>query len=129
MKGSCRFDIREVRTSDRKKSRDIDGHKGEEASALLDALDPDAWVVAMDNRGSEWSTTDLADKLARQSQRASRFQFMIGGPDGLAQSCLDRADACWSLSRLTFPHFLVRVLLAEQIYRAFMVNANHPYHR
>ena len=83
----------------------------------------------MDSRGKNWGTEELAAKMADRSQTSSQFQFLIGGPDGLADSCLERADAVWSLSRLTFPHFLVRVLLAEQIYRALMVNANHPYHK
>ncbi|MBT4161828.1 MAG: 23S rRNA (pseudouridine(1915)-N(3))-methyltransferase RlmH, partial [Gammaproteobacteria bacterium] len=56
-------------------------------------------------------------------------QFLVGGPDGLATECLERADEVWSLSKLTYPHFLVRVMLAEQIYRALMVNAGHPYHK
>lgn len=129
MRHECRFDIREVKTSDRNKKQSVSAHQENEAESILSALQPSARVIALDNRGKGWSTEQLAAKLADWSQVTSQLQFIIGGPDGLSSRVVQRADETWSLSALTFPHFLVRVLLSEQIYRALMLNANHPYHR
>jgi 23S rRNA (pseudouridine1915-N3)-methyltransferase len=86
-------------------------------------------VVALDGRGQAWSTEDLARQLALWMGEGRDRALLVGGPDGLADSLLARADQCWSLSRLTFPHPLVRVILAEQIYRAWSLLKGHPYHR
>ena len=129
MKRDCRFEILEIKTSDRKKKQLAAIHKEHEAKLIASHLDSGARVIAMDSRGKNWSTGQLAGKVEAWSQQTNHFQFVIGGPDGLADIIINRADEIWSLSNLTFPHFLVRVLLAEQIYRALMLNANHPYHR
>jgi 23S rRNA (pseudouridine1915-N3)-methyltransferase len=86
-------------------------------------------VVALDEHGSEMSTRELASWLATRLRDGADLAFLIGGPDGFAPEVLQRANFKWSLSRLTFPHALVRVLLAEQLYRAHSVLSNHPYHR
>ena len=125
----CRFAVREIKTSDRNTKMSTTAHKNAEAQLILKALRPSARVVALDAGGGNWSTGQLAANIARWSQQTSHLQFITGGPDGLAESVLGRADELWSLSALTFPHFLVRVLLCEQIYRALMLNANHPYPR
>jgi len=96
---------------------------------MLKVIDRNARVIALDVSGRNWSTEQLASKFVNWSQMTNHFQFLVGGPDGLAKTCLDRADETWSLSKLIFPHFLVRVLLAEQVYRVLMLNANHPYHK
>ena len=129
MKRDCRFEIREIKTSDRNKKQPVAIHKEGEAKLIDKHLDFGARVIAMDSGGKIWSTGQLAGKVEAWSQQTNHFQFVIGGPDGLADVILNRADEVWSLSNLTFPHFLVRVLLTEQIYRALMLNANHPYHR
>ncbi len=129
LKRDCRFQILEIKTSDRKKKQSIATHQADEAQLIDSHFSADARVIAMDSRGRIWSTEQLAGKVEAWSQQTNHFQFVIGGPDGLADVILNRADETWSLSNLTFPHFLVRVLLAEQIYRALMLNANHPYHR
>ena len=129
MKRECQFTVREIRTADRKKPQSIDVYRDEESRGLLGAVARDAKVIAMDARGKIWSTEQLAEKISSWSQSTNHFQFLVGGPDGLAESCIDQADETWSLSKLTFPHFLVRVLLAEQVYRALSINGNHPYHR
>jgi len=129
MKRDCRFEILEIRTSDRKKKQPVAIHQEGEAKLIGSHLNSGARVIAMDRSGKVWSTGQLAGKVEAWSQQTNHFQFVIGGPDGLADVILDRADEIWSLSNLTFPHFLVRVLLAEQIYRALMLNAKHPYHR
>jgi 23S rRNA (pseudouridine1915-N3)-methyltransferase len=100
-----------------------------EAQRLLAALRKDEYVVALDERGTELTTRGLASWLAERRQDGRDLAFLVGGPDGFAPEVLGRSDFKWSLSRLTFPHALVRVLLAEQLYRAHGVLANHPYHR
>ena len=100
-----------------------------EGQRILAALRPDEFVVALDERGSEMTTRELASWLAGRLQEGSDLAFLIGGPDGFAADVLRRSNFKWSLSRLTFPHALVRVVLAEQLYRAHAVLSNHPYHR
>ena len=129
MKRDCRFQILEIKTSDRKKKQSVAIHQEEEAKLIGSHVNSGARVIAMDSRGKNWSTEQLAGKVEAWSQQTNHFQFVIGGPDGLSDVIINRADEIWSLSNLTFPHFLVRVLLAEQIYRALMLNANHPYHK
>ncbi len=100
-----------------------------EGERLLAALRSDDYVVALHERGTEHTTRELSSWLGRRMRDGRDVLFLIGGPDGLAAEVLARADFRWSLSRLTFPHALVRVLLAEQLYRAHGVLTNHPYHR
>ena len=100
-----------------------------EGQRILAAVRATEFVVALDERGKEMSTRELASWLAVRLQEGSDLAFLIGGPDGFAAEVLQRSDFKWSLSRLTFPHALVRVVLAEQLYRAHGVLANHPYHR
>jgi len=102
----------------------------EEGARMLDALgERDQTVVALAIEGQRLSTDDLARRLGRWQQDGRDLAFLIGGPEGLAPACLARAPLRWSLSPLTFPHALVRVLLAEQLYRAWSILAGHPYHR
>jgi len=86
-------------------------------------------VVALDERGREFTTAEFALWLRARQQGAQDLAFLIGGADGLAAAVLERADFTWSLSRLTLPHALARVLLTEQLYRAHSILSNHPYHR
>ncbi len=86
-------------------------------------------VVALDLSGVEWSTVQLAEALSRWLGDGRNVTLLVGGPDGLSQACLARADERWRLSALTFPHPLVRIILAEQLYRAWGILHNHPYHR
>lgn len=100
-----------------------------EGQRILATLRPGEFVVALDERGTEMTTRELAAWLAARLQSGSDLAFVIGGPDGFAPEVLQRSEFKWSLSRLTLPHALVRVVLAEQLYRANGVLANHPYHR
>lgn len=100
-----------------------------EGKRLVAAIPKGALAIALDQRGSQWSTQQLAERLERWSAATSELAFLIGGPDGLAQDCLEHTDDVWSLSALTLPHGLVRVIVAEQLYRAFSLINNHPYHR
>lgn len=85
--------------------------------------------MALDERGQGWTSKQLAQKLGGWLQSGQDVALLIGGPDGLADDCLKRATQRWSLSPLTLPHALVRVLVAEQLYRAVSILKNHPYHR
>ena len=87
------------------------------------------YVVALDERGPEFATAELARWLEERRRSGLDLTFLIGGPDGLAPEVLDRSQQRWSLSRLTLPHGMVRVILAEQLYRASTILAGHPYHR
>lgn len=100
-----------------------------EGQKLLAAVRKDDYIVALDERGTEMTTRELAAWLKGRMQDGRDLAFLVGGPDGFAPEVLTRSDFKWSLSRLTFPHALVRVVLAEQLYRAHGVLANHPYHR
>ncbi len=100
-----------------------------EAEALLTRLKPGEHVVALEVGGKTWSTEHLARMLDDWRMQGKDVSFLIGGADGLGPAVLDRADQSLSLSAMTFPHQLVRVLLAEQLYRAWTVLAGHPYHR
>ena len=100
-----------------------------EGEQLLAKLRPGEFVTALDERGHELSTLELADWVAARQRDGRDCTFLIGGPDGLAQAVRERGDFIWSLSRLTLPHAHVRVVLAEQLYRAHTLLAGHPYHR
>ncbi len=108
---------------------DVARARDEEGRRLLGACAPDDRVVALDERGTGWSTLELARRLREWERDARDVDLLVGGADGLSAACLERADARWCLSPLTLPHALVRVVVAEQLYRAWSVNAGHPYHR
>jgi 23S rRNA (pseudouridine1915-N3)-methyltransferase len=103
--------------------------RADEATRILRAIPDRARVVALDERGEPWSTRELAHHIETWMQQSPEVVWLVGGAEGLAPECLARADAHWSLSRLTLPHALVRVLLAEQLYRAETLLKGHPYHR
>lgn len=100
-----------------------------EAALILAKVDPHDFCVALDVLGQALSTEALSQKLPLWQQEARHITFLIGGHEGLDVSCLKRAHFSWSLSDLTFPHQLVKVLLAEQLYRAVSILNGHPYHR
>jgi 23S rRNA (pseudouridine1915-N3)-methyltransferase len=100
-----------------------------EGERMLAAVPAGCTVIALDERGAAITTMELARRLARWRQSGRNIAFLIGGADGLAESVKKSSDAVWSLSRLTLPHGLARVLLAEQLYRAGSILHNHPYHR
>ena len=100
-----------------------------EGQRLLGAVRPADQVAILDERGTQLSTRELAAWLQERMQQGEDLAFLIGGPDGLAPQVLARGNFTLSLSRLTLPHALVRVLLAEQLYRAHSILTHHPYHR
>jgi 23S rRNA (pseudouridine1915-N3)-methyltransferase len=100
-----------------------------EGADMLAALKPDDYVVALEVSAQTMSTEQLGAWLAERLRDGRSLALLIGGPDGLSPQCRARADQGWSLSPLTLPHGLVRVVVAEQIYRAMSLLAGHPYHR
>ncbi|AGA34161.1 LSU m3Psi1915 methyltransferase RlmH/ybeA [Thioalkalivibrio nitratireducens DSM 14787] len=113
----------------RSRAMDASTLRRAEAQALLAAVPPQAILVALDERGDRVDTRRLAARFEQWRHSGRDVALLIGGAAGLDASIRERADWIWSLSALTFPHMLVRVLVAEQLYRAWSVLANHPYHR
>lgn len=101
----------------------------QEEQAILAAIPKHSRVIALAVQGQAWDTPQLSAQLASWQQESRDIYLIIGGPEGLTANLLKRADTLWSLSKLTFPHTLVRVLLAEQLYRAYSLLQGHPYHR
>lgn len=99
-----------------------------EAEAIVKAVGADR-MIALDVRGKPWSTADLADRISGWRDSGDNRSLLIGGPDGLSPRCLQVAELRWSLSPLTLPHGLVRILVIEQLYRAWSMQMGHPYHR
>ncbi len=100
-----------------------------EGADMLAVLGRDDYVVALEITGKTMSTEQLSAWLAERMRDGRSLALLIGGPDGLSPPCRERADQSWSLSPLTLPHALVRVVVAEQLYRAMSLLAGHPYHR
>jgi 23S rRNA (pseudouridine1915-N3)-methyltransferase len=100
-----------------------------EGEAMLAAVGREDYVVALEVTAKSMTTEQLSVWLAERLRDARPLALLIGGPDGLSDACRARANQSWSLSPLTMPHALVRILLAEQLYRAMSMLAGHPYHR
>lgn len=125
----CSLHLVEILPSRRYKGSDINRITKDEGERQISAIPKGARIIALDVKGKSWSTEYLSSLLSEWMQDGRDVAFLIGGPDGLSDQCLTVADQRWSLSALTFPHPLVRVILAEQIYRAWSLLRNHPYHR
>lgn len=119
----------EIEPGVRGKGRDALRAMQEEGARVLAALPKQAHVVALDGRGRAHASEALAQRLEHWRGQGRDITFVIGGPEGHAPEVLARADEQWSLGPLTLPHMLVRLLVAEQLYRAAALLANHPYHR
>ena len=101
----------------------------QEGEQMLAAIPRDSYAIALDVDGEQWDTLKLAVFLQEWHDQGQHISLLVGGPEGLATPCLERSQKKWSLSRLTFPHPLVRVIVAEQLYRAWSILTHHPYHR
>lgn len=129
LRGGWSLDLVEVPSARRGTRSPTRRMVDEEGDRLLAALPARAVVVALDEKGIALTSAGLAQRLAGWQGKGSSLALMIGGPDGLSPRCLERASLRWSLSALTMPHALVRVVVAEQIYRAWSILHRHPYHR
>lgn len=129
MPPECRLELFEIPLAQRAKNQPVERAVQQEGERMLGALGGTERLVALDVRGKAWSTGQLAEALERWLQDGRDVALAIGGPDGLSPDVLASAEQRWSLSPLTLPHPLVRVVLAEQLYRATSILKNHPYHR
>ncbi|MCW0305586.1 23S rRNA (pseudouridine-1915-N(3)-) methyltransferase [Pantoea ananatis] len=123
------FELTEVPAGKRGKNADIKRILEKEGEAMLAATGKGNRIVTLDIPGQPWETPQLAQQLERWKQDGRDVSLLIGGPEGLAPACKAAAEQSWSLSTLTLPHPLVRVLVAESLYRAWSITTNHPYHR
>lgn len=125
----CSLKLVEIPLAKRGKNADIARLQQQEAERILNAIPKGAKVVALEVTGKSWSTQKLSDHMQDWLQGGQDIALLVGGPDGLSAECRQRADLLWSLSPLTLPHPLVRIVLAEQLYRAWSIIQGHPYHR
>ena len=124
-----RFELQSLPTARQSKKHDAADAMDREGQSVLKALKTAERMVALDERGGQYDTVGLAERLGDWLAGGQDLCFVIGGPDGLSAECLAHAAERWSLSKLTLPHGLVRVLLVEQLYRAWALRSGHPYHR
>lgn len=123
------FRLQALATAQRSKQQPSSSAVEAEGRKILAEVKDGEYMAALDERGTQFSSVELGNKLNDWQTDGRDLTFVIGGPDGLSDDCIKRADLCWSLSRLTLPHGLARVLFAEQLYRAWTVSTGHPYHR
>jgi 23S rRNA (pseudouridine1915-N3)-methyltransferase len=123
------LDLVEIEPGLRGKGRDTARATADEGARVLAALPKSAHVVALDGGGRAWSSEELAQRLQHWRNGGRDLALLIGGPEGHADAVLSAADERWSLGPLTLPHMLVRLVVAEQLFRAAALLANHPYHR
>lgn len=123
------LELIEVPAGKRGKKADLVRIKEKEGELMLAATAPQDSIIALDVKGKALSTEQMAEALSQLMREGRHVSLYIGGPEGLAPDCLKKADKKWSLSALTLPHPLVRVLIAEQLYRAWSILKGHPYHK
>ena len=124
-----KLSLRELPLAKRGKDGNAARAMAQEAVAIRRVIPERDRIIALDVSGRSWSTDQLAGELAEWQMSTDNYSLLIGGPDGLDPDLLREAHVRWSLSALTLPHPLVRVILVEQLYRAWTINAKHPYHR
>lgn len=121
--------LHEVPLRKRHGSGEHNQQRAAEEKAIIKLINRQDHVITLDRRGKHWDTEQLSQQLANWQTLGQDICLLIGGPEGLSTTCLERANQSWALSPLTFPHALVRVIVAEQLYRASTILSGHPYHR
>ena len=129
VRGSCHLVLKEITAVKRTKGADLGQIQRDEGMRCLAAVPAGSRIIALERIGQTRTTEQLADAMQGWMSDGRDSAFLIGGPEGLANACLERAHEVWSLSALTLPHPLVRVMLAEQLYRAWSILNHLPYHR
>ena len=129
MPKECQMTLKEIVPKKRGKNSDVARIIRDEGEQMISAIPDRAHLVTLDVPGKPWTTQDVAKAMKRWQESGQNIALLIGGPEGLADAVKKRTHESWSLSNLTFPHPLVRVIVAEQIYRAWTILNNHPYHR
>lgn len=122
-------ELAEISPEKRGKSSDVQRIMQKEAGRMRQSIPRGNFIIALDRDGRSWSTEDLANNIAEWQQDGTNISILIGGPEGMSRELLDQADARISLSAMTFPHPVVRIILAEQLYRAYSILNHHPYHK
>jgi len=125
----CSFELIEVAAGKRGKNADIPRILQQEGEKMLSQVPSSNRIVTLEVTGKPWDTHQLAKQLGSWQMDGRDVSLLVGGPEGLAPECIKRSEQKWSLSPLTLPHPMVRVLVAESLYRAWSLNNNHPYHR
>jgi 23S rRNA (pseudouridine1915-N3)-methyltransferase len=125
----CRLVLHEIPAGRRTKGADLRRLVEQEGARQLAAIPAGAHVVALDRTGKQFDTETLAQELKKRLAGGEHLVLLVGGPEGLAPACLERAKERWALSKLTLAHPVVRVVLTEQLYRAWSIIQNLPYHR
>ncbi|MEQ8426588.1 MAG: 23S rRNA (pseudouridine(1915)-N(3))-methyltransferase RlmH [Gammaproteobacteria bacterium] len=121
--------VLEINPANRTRKNSVDNFKQQEEQRILEAIKPDSMLIVLDEGGQPVSSKGLANKLGTWIDNQQAVSVVIGGADGLSERLKNDANETWSLSGLTLPHGLVRVLFVEQVYRAWSILDNHPYHR
>jgi len=129
IRGRMELNLVQVAAIKRGKNVDIDRIIAEEDRRLLAAIPPRCQTIALDRSGRRLSTLEMSDKMEGWLQQGDQIAMLVGGPEGLSREMLGQCDACWSLSAMTFAHPIVRVVLAEQVYRCYTILEGLPYHR
>jgi 23S rRNA (pseudouridine1915-N3)-methyltransferase len=125
----CELVLKEIPAGKRGKNSDIARIIKEEGERMIAAMPQGTHILTLDIPGKPWTTPELAHAMQRWLASGQSVSLLIGGPEGLADEVKLLARESWSLSKLTFPHPLVRIVVAEQLYRAWSILHNHPYHR
>jgi 23S rRNA (pseudouridine1915-N3)-methyltransferase len=123
------LELIEIPPGNRGKNADIERAIRKEGELMMSKIQTSDHVVALEVLGKPWSTEQLAEQAERWQMSGQDVALLVGGPEGLAPECKQRANQQWSLSPLTLPHPMVRILLSEQVYRAWSLIQGHPYHR
>ncbi len=129
MPKECALILKEVIPGKRGKNSDLPRIVRDEGKRMMDAIPARTHVITLDIPGKPWTTAELSSAMSRWLENSRDVALLVGGPDGLSDAVRELANESWSLSKLTFPHPLVRVIVAEQLYRAWSLLNNHPYHR
>jgi 23S rRNA (pseudouridine1915-N3)-methyltransferase len=129
LRGNVRLELTDVRLARRGASEPSARARDDEAARMLAVLPKGAFVVALCETGDAWTTAQLAAQMADWMRHGQTPGLLIGGPDGLGGACIEAARARWSLSRLTLPHGLAKIIVVEALYRAWSLLEGHPYHR
>lgn len=129
MPSECTLRLHVLAPNKKAKNAPLERRLTLEGEGMMAAIPQGSYVIALDERGQQWTTKQLAQNLERRLMAGCDLALLIGGADGLAPACKQRADQTWGLSQLTLPHMMVRVVVAEQLYRAWSLLKGHPYHR
>lgn len=125
----CQLELVEIPAGKRGKQADIKRILDQEGERMLAAVGKGERIVTLEVNGRNWDTPQLSKQLASWQMDGRNVALLVGGPEGLAPACIAASEQKWSLSALTLPHPMVRVILAESLYRAWSLLNNHPYHR